>query len=141
MPIHVTFTGETHEHVLAEINTFLAVTAIPVSVQTADKEEKPKSRRGRPKKEATGEAPPPPSRRRRSTSTTKKEDKFSPEMKDALKVAHQVSEDINEGDDLVKEVLKEEFQKDNLSDLTDKQLKELTEILTAELNAPDPAED
>lgn len=139
MPIHVTFTGETHEHVIAEINTFLAVTATPVSIQEpTPAEEKPKSRRGRPKKEATGEAP---KSRRRGASTAKKEDKFSPEMRDALKVAHQVSEDIDEGDELVKEVLKEEFQKDNLSDLTDKQLKELTEILTAELNAPDPAED
>lgn len=136
MPIHVTFTGETHEHVLAEINTFLAVTATPVSVQEVEppaEEEKPKTRRGRKPGSKTITEETKTSRRH-----TKKEDKINPLLKDALKIAHQAADDITEGEDLVKEVLKEEFQKENLSDLTDTQLAEFTVILTEELNAPDP---
>ncbi len=132
---------------LEQLSIQLADLALPVkNAKAADKKEEksgaaPTSRR-RGAAAKTEEKEAPKTTRRRGASTKKTtEEKFSPAMKDALKVAHQVSEDIEEGEELVKEVVLEEFQKDNLSDLTDKQLGELTAILQAELDAPDPAED
>ncbi len=142
MPIQITFTGETSEHIIAGINAFLAGQRTPVSIQEAEApaEEKPKTtRRGRgpAKKEAEEK----PKSTRRGRGPAKAKDKINPLLTDALLVAHQLAEDINEGDELVKEILKEEYQVNNLSDLSDVQLAECTKILTAELNAPDPAED
>jgi hypothetical protein len=82
------------------------------------KEEKPKGRRGSRGKKAV----PAP--------------KLSPEMNEALKAAHQVSDEIEDGDALVQEIIEEEFQKDHLSQLSDDQLKELVAILKVELEAP-----
>jgi hypothetical protein len=82
------------------------------------KEEKPKGRRGSRGKKAV----PAP--------------KLSPEMNEALKAAHQVSDEIEDGDALVQEIIEEEFQKDHLSELSDDQLKELVAILKVELEAP-----
>jgi hypothetical protein len=83
-----------------------------------EKEEKPKGRRGSRGKKAV----PAP--------------KLSPEMNEALKAAHQVSDEIEDGDALVQEIIEEEFQKDHLSQLSDDQLKELVAILKVELEAP-----
>ncbi len=144
MPIQITFTGETFDHALAEIVAFMP-NSTTENVEAPAKEEKtvaPKSsRRGRKPGAKTIEEEKKTSRRGRGAAKKVAKETINPLLTDALLVAHQIAEDIDEGDELVKEVLNQEYQVDNLSDLSDEQLAEVTVILTAELNAPEPEED
>ncbi len=139
MPIQITFTGEDFEHVAGEAKAIFLGEAAPGAAVTKEhvvpaapeNTTKPKGRRRGAK---TIEETKPKSRRRgASAKSEKKKSELSPEMDDALKIAHQISEEIEEGEELVKEVLNEEYQKDNLSDLTDEQLAAVTKILIKEL--------
>lgn len=163
MSITLSFTGETHEHAVAEMAHYMSALEVvatpekeePKSTRRGAKTEEPgelmpeakkPARRGRPPKKEEGDGKKPTrkgagsSRRGRPKAEKKKEGDISPLLMDTLKAAHQVTEEIEEGEDLVKTIMKEEFDKENMSDLTNLQLEKLTEILKEELEF-EPEED